>query len=397
MMTLSRPRLQVVQNDEIAEAIAIIRKHRPGLINDSMVVTSALIEYALALESNKTHQSSNYSTPYGMTIVRTGGVTHKIGIFKFFIENLNRIAAIIAHIDSAEDEFMDYISRGKKPVYTFVLKGKGFTDFEFLHVATDGSSFFEECLTLLVLDFENYRGDIRFNVLRAEFFQNRWGEKSISDYIPSLDKMADVFFQDESYLFGGGGGQVSHTWDLNWEANVPPYNGLDIQDTRFVDYSHALVGLKDSSFAQNKYGVEALIRSGVLAVERDLLHRRFRCMCDGWTEEHQNLDVYELGLIFGKHFGMNSFFSPARFLHEISSLDDHSNALVYVEKGKRIEVLPMNWSDSWFTYYSDGNSNSQGWSILYDDPNPFRLYDMNDFYPKHLEMYKQSKKKPKQQ
>jgi hypothetical protein len=388
IMTLSRPRLQVVQNDEIAEAIAIIRKHRPGLINDSMVVTSTLVEYALALESNKTHQSSNYSTPYGMTIVRTGQETYVVGIFKFLIENLKRIAAIIAHIDSEDDDFLDYISRGKKPVYTFVLKGKGFTDFEFIHVATDSSSLFEECLTLLVLDFKNHCDDIRFNVLRTEFSQNRWGEKAIGDYIPSLEKMAAVFFQNE----------VSTTWGLNWDANVPPYNGIDIEDTRFIDYSHALVGLKESSFAQEKYGVQNLVRSGVLAVERDLLHRRFRCMCDGWTKEQQNLDPYELGLIFVKHFAVDASFSPARFLHDITSLTDQSNATVYVEKGKRIEVLPMNWSDnSWFTYYRDGKSEVGGWCLLNNDPNPFKLYDMADFYPEHLEQYKQKKKKPKEQ
>jgi hypothetical protein len=172
MMTLSRPRLQVVQNDEIAQAIATIRKHRPGLINDSMVVTSALVEYALALESDKPRQN-NYQTPYGMTIVGTGDVTCETGIFQFLIRNFNRIAAIFAHIDSNEDDFMDYISRGQKPVYTFVLKGKGFTDFEFIHVATTGSSLFEECLTLLVFDFKHQREDIRFNMIRAEF-EERW-------------------------------------------------------------------------------------------------------------------------------------------------------------------------------------------------------------------------------
>ncbi|KAM3090418.1 hypothetical protein ACKFKF_34870, partial [Phormidesmis sp. 146-12] len=210
-------------------------------------------------------------------------------------------------------------------------------------------------------------------VLRTEFSRNRWREKSIDDYIPSLDEMAAVFFQNESYLFGGGGGQVSTTWSLNWEANVPQYNGIDIKDTRYVDYSHALVGLKDSSLETKKYGVEELIRSGVLAVERDSLHRRFRCMCDRWTEEQQNLDLYELSLIFVKHFEVNAFFSPARFLCEITSLaaTDQSNATVYVEKGKRIEVLPMNWSDnSWFTYYRDGKPEGDGWSLLWDDPNP---------------------------
>lgn len=48
---MTRPRLQVVKNDEIVNAIQVIRKHRPGLINDSMVVTSALVEHALALEA----------------------------------------------------------------------------------------------------------------------------------------------------------------------------------------------------------------------------------------------------------------------------------------------------------------------------------------------------------
>jgi hypothetical protein len=62
MMSPSRPRLQVVQNDEIIQAIETIRKHRPGLINDSMVVTSALVEHALALESDKPRRT-NYQTP----------------------------------------------------------------------------------------------------------------------------------------------------------------------------------------------------------------------------------------------------------------------------------------------------------------------------------------------
>lgn len=247
MTPLSRPRLQVVQNDDIANAIATIRKRRPGLINDSMVVTSALVEYALALESDKPRQA-NYQTPYGMTIVKTGSV-NCTGIFSFLIRNFNRIAAILAHIDNEDDEFMDYISRGKKPVYTFVLKGKGFTDFEFIHIATSGE-LFEECLTLLVLDFKHYRDDIRFNVIRANQFENRWGQKSASDYVPSLDEMARVFFQDESYLFGGGGGETSCTLDLDWEADTTPYEGLEVEDTRYVDYSHALVGLKPSSLAK---------------------------------------------------------------------------------------------------------------------------------------------------
>jgi hypothetical protein len=37
-------------------------------------------------------------------------------------------------------------------------------------------------------------------------------------------------------------------------------------DTRYVDYSYALVGLKPSSLGTEKYGVEDLARSGVLAV-----------------------------------------------------------------------------------------------------------------------------------
>ena len=98
-----------------------------------MVVTSALVEYALALESDKPQQA-NYQTPYGMTIVKTGSVSCETGIFSFLIRNFNRIAAIFGHIDNEDDDFMDYISRGKKPVYTFVLKGKGFTDFEFIHI-----------------------------------------------------------------------------------------------------------------------------------------------------------------------------------------------------------------------------------------------------------------------
>ena len=396
-MTLSRPRLQVVQNDEIAEAIAIIRKHRPGLINDSMLVTSALIEHSLALEADKTRQLSSYNTPYGMTIVRAGRAPRDVGIFRFLIENLKRIAAIIAHIDSTGDNFQDYISRGKKPVYTFVLKGEGFTDFEFIHVATNGCSFFEECLTLLVLDFKNHNDDIRFDALPSEFPQNRGEGEDTGNYIPSLDKMASAFFQYENYLPGGGGGEVSSTFDLNWESDMPPYNGYEIRDTRFVDCSHALVGLKESSCAEEEYGVETLVRSGVLDVKRDLLHFRFRCMCDGWTEEQQDLDLYELGLIFGKHFGVHASFSSARFLREIASLPDQPNATVYVEKGKRIEVLPTNWSDnSWFTYYSDGESKSKGWRFLGIAPNPFKLYDMADFYPEHLEQYKQKKKTPKE-
>jgi hypothetical protein len=396
MIALSRPRLQVVQNDEIAKAIEIIRKHRPGLINDSMLVTSTLVEYALALESDKPRQG-NYQTPYGMTIVKTGSVTCETGIFQFLIRNFNRIAAIFAHLDNEDDEFMDYISRGEKPVYTFVLKGNGFTDFEFIHIATCGS-FFEECLTLLVLDFKQHRDDIRFNVIRTNQFEDRWGEKSAIDYIPSLDEMAEAFFQNESYIFGGGGGKTSCTWDLCWEADATPYEGFETQDTRYVDYSHALVGLKSSSLETKKYGVEDLVSSGVLAVNRDLLHHRYRCMCDGWTEERQDIDLYELGCIFGKHFGYQAIFSPARFLIEIASSTSKttSNATVYVEKGKRIEVLPMKWKDSWFTYTVDGKASNQGWNLLHDDPNPFRLYDMNDFFPNDLERYKQKKKNPKQ-
>jgi hypothetical protein len=396
-MPPSRPRLQVVQNDEIIQAIETIRKHRPGLINDSMVVTSALVEHALALESDKPRRT-NYQTPYGMTIVRTRSVTYETGIFQFLIRNLNRIAAIFAHIDNNDDDFMDYISRGEKPVYTFVLKGKGFTNFEFIHIATDGSSFFEECLTLLVLDFKHHRDDIRFNVIRADQFEERWGQKSISDYVPPLDEMARAFFQDESYLFGGGGGQTSCSWDLNWEADTAPYEGFEVKDTRYVDYSHALIGLKPSSFATEKYGVEGLVRSGVLAVDRDLLHHRYRCVCDGWTEERQDLDLYEIGRIFSQHFGHKAIFSPARFLSEIagSTIQESSNATVYVEKGKRIELLPMKWKDSWFTCYVDGKASNHGWSLLHDDPNPFRLYDMNDSFPDHLERYKQKKKNPKQ-
>lgn len=396
MMALSRPRLQVVQNDEIAKAIETIRKHRPGLINDSMVVTSALVEYALGLESDKP-RPANYQTPYGMTIVKTGSVTCETGIFRFLIRNFNRIAAIFAHLDNEDDEFMDYISRGKKPVYTFVFKGKGFTDFEFIHVATDGS-FFEECLTLLVLDFKYHRDDIRFNVIRTSQFEERWGKKAVSDYVPSLDEMARAFFQDESYFLGGGGGETSCTLDLGWEADTTTYEGFEVEDTRFVDYSHALVGLKPSSLATKEYGADYLICSGVLVVDRDLLHHRYRCMCDGWTEERQDLDYHELGRIFRQHFGYQAIFSPAKFLREIASstIETSPNGTVYVEKGKRIEVLPMKWEQSWFTCHIDGKASNQGWSLLYNNPNPFRLYDMNDFFPDQLEMYKQKKKKPKQ-
>lgn len=395
-MVRSRPRLQVVQNDEIAKAIEVIRKHRPGLINDSMLVTSALVEYALSLESDKP-RPANYQTPYGMTIVKPGYVTCHTGIFGFLIRNFNRIAAIFAHLDNENDAFMDYISRGEKPVYTFVFKGKGFTDFEFIHVATEGS-FFEECLTLLVLDFKQHRDDIRFNVIRTSQFEVRWEEKTISDYVPSLEEMARRFFEDESYSFGGGGGETSCTLDLEWEADITPYQGLEVDDTRYVDYSHALVGLKPSSFATEKYGVETLVRSGVLAVDRDLLGHRYRCLCDGWTEEKQNLDLYELGHIFGQHFGYDAIFSSARFLVEIADMTTPkmSNATVYVEKGKRIEVLPMEWDRSWFTCNVDGQASNQGWSLLDDEPNPFRLYDMNDFFPDDLERYKQKKKRSKQ-
>ncbi|WP_346293992.1 hypothetical protein [Sphaerothrix gracilis] len=394
LMVRSRPRLQVVQNDEIAKAIEVIRKHRPGLINDSMLVTSALIEYALSLESDKSQQA-NYQTPYGMTIVRTGHVTCQTGVFDFLIRNFNRIAAIFAHIDDENDTFMDYISRGEKPVYTFVFKGKGFTDFEFIHIATEGS-FFEECLTLLILDFKHHRDDIRFDVIRTSQFEVKWGEKTVSDYVPSLDEMARKFFEDESYVFGGGGGETSGTLDLGWEADTTPYQGLEVNDTRYVDYSHALVGLKPSSFATEKYGVGALVRSGVLAVNRDRLGQRYRCLCDGWTEEKQDLDLYELGRVFGQHFGYDAIFSPARFLEEFTILStENTNAAVYVEKGKRIEVLPMKWKISWFTCYIDGKASNQGWSLLYGDPNPFRLYNMNDFFPEDLERYKQQKKRPR--
>jgi hypothetical protein len=121
-------------------------------------------------------------------------------------------------------------------------------------------------------------------------------------------------------------------------------------------------------------------------------------MCDGWTEEQQDLDLYELGRIFGQHFGYKAIFSPASFLQQIASIvsKNTSNATVYVEKGKRIEVLPMKWEAPWFTGAVDGKAINQGWSSLDDDPNPFRLYDMNDFFPDHLEQYKQKKKNPKQ-
>jgi len=393
MITPSRPRLQVVQSDEIAKAIETIRKYRPGLINDSMVVTSSLVEYALALEPDKPRQV-NYQTPYSMTIVKTGDETHAPGIFRFLIRNFNRVAAIFAHIENENNDFMDYVSRGKKPVYTFVLKGKGFTDFEFIHIATCGS-LFEECLTLLVLDFKHHREDIRFNRIHANLPERR-GQKSTSDYVPPLDEMARAFFQDENYLFGGGGGETSCTWDLDWEANTTPYQAFEMSDTRYVDYSHALVGLKPSSFATQKYGVEDLVRSGVLAVDRDLLYCRYRCMCDGWAEEQQDLDFYELGHIFGQHFGYEAIFSPARFLSGFDGLmtRETPNATVYVEKGKQIEVLPMKWEASWFTCTVDGKASNRGWSLLRDDPDPFRLYDMNDFFPGHLELYKQKKKKP---
>jgi len=378
---------------------ALLRRHgiRPeleivALSQEQIKQSLPLSRNALPIEPDKPRQA-NYTTPYGMTIVRTGTVTSNTGIFQFLIRNFNRIAAIFAHIDNEDDWFMDYVSRGEKPVYTFVLKGKGFTDFEFIHVATDGSSLFEECLTLLVLDFKHHHDKIRFDVVHADQFEEKWGRKSIGDYVPSLDEMARAFFQDESYFLGGGGGKTSYTWDLGWEADSLPYNGLEISDTRFIDYSHMFVGLKSSSLETKKYGVGSLIRSGVLVVDRDVLHHRYRCMCDGWTEERQDLDFYELGCIFGQHFGYKASFSPASFLAELDSHNlPNKNATVYVEKGKRIEVLPMEWSDSWFTYYVDGKASNQGWSLLFDDPNPFKLYDMNDFFPKELEQYKQRKK-----
>ncbi len=233
-MVRSRPRLQVVQNDEIAKAIETIRKHRPGLINDSMLVTSALVEYALTLESDKSLQA-NYQTPYGMTIVRTGYATYQTRIFDFLVRNFDYVAAIFAHVDDENDTFMDYISRGGKPDYTFALKGRGFTDFEFIHVATEGS-FYEECLTLLILDFKHHRDDIRFHVIRVNHFEARRGQITASDYVPSLDEMARTFFQDESYLFDGGGGKTSCTLDLDWEADTIPYQGFEINDTRYSIY-----------------------------------------------------------------------------------------------------------------------------------------------------------------
>ena len=396
-MPLSRPRLQVVQNDEISEAIATIRKYRPGLINDSMVVTSALIEHALMLELDKSGpEKTNYQTPYSMTIVRTTGTPGDVGIFQFLTRNLNRIAAIFAHIDNGDDEFMHYISRGKKPVYTFVLKGRGFTDFEFIHVATCGS-LFEECLTLLVLDFKHHYNNILFNEIRTTQFSEEWSQKTISEYVPSLDEMARVFFRHESYSSEDDDGKTSGTWDLAWEADASSYEGFEIRDTLHIDYSHALVGLKPSSLEHQRHGVEALITSGILTVKRNLLSYRYRCICDEWEKEKQDLDLYELGCIFRKHFGQRAIFSPARFLNEITCIPIKTvpNATVYVEDSKRIEVLPMDWEDSWFTCHVNGKSSSQGWSVLHDDPNPFKLYDMNDFFPKDLERYKQKKKKPK--
>jgi hypothetical protein len=402
MMALSRPRLQVVQNDEITKAMATIRKYRPGLINDSMLVTSALVEHALALESEKEHQSVNYATPYGMTIVKTGEISSDVGIFQFFSRNFKSIAGIIVHVDSEQYnhmdhlDYMDYISRGQKPAYTFIMKGNSFTDFEFIHISAC-ESLFEDCLTLLVLDLKHHCDDIKLNIMRANFTENSWGKKSTFGYVPSLNKMANDFFQGDFHLFGGRH-HTSAKLDLKWEEDCPDYPGIDIADTRYVNYSHALIGLKESSFRsiQSQYAIETLVGSGVLAVNRDLLHRRFRCMCDGWSEERQDLDLYEIGLIFLKHFGAKAAFSPARILHEITVLENQHNACVYVENGKRIEILPVDWSgNSWFTYRVDGKSSIQGWSILSDEPNPFRLYDMADFHPQDLEAYKQKKKKPK--
>ncbi|MBE9013831.1 hypothetical protein IQ250_26950 [Pseudanabaenaceae cyanobacterium LEGE 13415] len=389
MMTSSRPRLQVVQNDEIASAIATIRKHRPGLINDSMVVTSALVEYALSLESEKAQQT-NYQTPYAMSIVKVGYTTSGHGLFPFLTGNFNRIAAIFAHIDDPQDELIDYVSRGEKPVYTFVLKGKGFTDFEFIHVASCGS-FFEECLTLLVMDFKHKRDDIYLDVIRVDRFPMSYGQKSIYKYVPDLNEMVELFFKNADLT----------TLDLDWQGEADPYQGVKIFDTRYVDYSHALVGLKPSSAKAEHYAVENLVRSGILSVDREHFNLRYRCICDGWTEEKQDLDLYEIGLIFGNHFGYKAAFSPGRFLEtfrDFTSInrDDSINAVIYVEAGKRIEVLPMEWRRDWFDYYIDGENHGAGWGLLSQDPNPFRLYDMKDFFPNELEQYKQKKKNPKQ-
>jgi hypothetical protein len=399
MMTLSRPRLQVVQNDEIAKAIATIRKHRPGLINDSMVVTSALVEHSLALEAEKEHQPVNYRTPYGMTILRIGDTPFDVGILRFVTKNFRYLAAIFAHIDNDKDEFADYISRGERPAYTFVMKGNGFTDFEFIHVGTDGDSLFGRCLALLVSDLMHCCDHIRFDIIRCTRSEGSEGKNPLSDYIPSLDEMASRFFQDERYLFGGEGGETSVMLNLGWKADVAEYHGLKIEDTRFVDYSQALIGLKESSIQATKlkYGVEDLVRSGVMSVDRNALHRRFRCLCDGWEEEQQNLDLYEIGRIFLKHFGARASFSPVRVLSILTSIgkSDRPISIVYVENDKRLEILPVDWGQiSWFVYYIDGKSSNSGWSCLDDDQNPFRLYNMADFYPEHLEIYKQKKKKP---
>ena len=410
MMALSRPRLQVVQNDEITQAMATIRKHRPGLINDSMVVTSALVEHALALESEKEQQPVSYRTPYGMTIVQTGETSSDVGIFRFFSRNFKSIAGIIVHIDSEKYnhmdhlDYMDYISRGQKPAYTFIMKGNSFTDFEFIHISAC-ESLFEDCLTLLVLDLKHHCDDINLNIMRASFTENSWGERSAFGYVPSLDKMAIEFFKGDFHLFGGWH-DTSAKLDLKWEEDCPDYPGISMEDTRYVNYSHALIGLKESSLIgleessfdspKSQYAIEKLVGSGVLAVERNLLHRRFRCMCNGWSEEKQDLDLYEIGIIFLNYFGVKGIFSPARILHEITVVEDKHNAYVYVENDKRLEILPMDWSkNSYFQYYVEGKSSAPGWSRLSDDPNPFRLYDMADFYPAHLETYKQEKKKPR--
>ena len=401
MMALSRPRLQVVQNDEITNAMATIRKYRPGLINDSMLVTSALVEHALALEADKQNQSMNYGTPYGMTIVQTGETSIDVGIFQFFSRNSKYIAGIIVHIDSEECnyiehlDYMDYISRGQKPAYTFVMKGKGFTDFEFIHISAR-ESFYEDCLTLLVLDLKYHFDNINLIIMPAKF-PKYCGKGAAFEYVPSLDKMANEFFNGDSHLFGGWG-HTSGELDLERKECCPEYPGIDIKDTRYVDYSHSLIGLKESSFhsIKSQYAIEELVQSGILAVERDSLDRRFRCMCDGWTEEQQDLDLYEIGLIFLNHFGAKAAFSSARILHNITFVRSTFNAIVYVENSKRLEILPMDWSeDPWFSYYVDGNPTAQILNRLSNQPNPFRLYDMADFYPEDLEAYKQKKKKPK--
>lgn len=382
-LMISRPRLQVVQSEEIVAAIRKIQEHQPGLINDTMVVTSALIEYANALELQQPQQDKP-NTSYTMIVTGTGSSTYDTDVFKYLIGNLNRIAGIFAHIDKSGDDFKDYISRGKKPTYTFVIKGQGSTDFEFMHIATSKGSFFPECLSLLVWDFITFSSHIRFNCIYSNRMNEGWRQDYCWSYVPSLDEMATLFFDGSSYQY----------LEIDWRGNASPYNNLAIDDTRYVDYSKILKGLKISSLEGGKYEIERLTQSGVTTLNRVLLSYRFRCRCESWEIEQQDLDLYELGCIFIQHFGTQSLFSPAKFLNAVSSNADlnMAKATVYVHKNKRIEVLPMSWKKSLFTCNIDDKKFCTILKNLSDDPNPFKLFDMAEYFPENLAAYKKKKK-----